>query len=123
MIFDHIGLSTSDLARSRAFFCQALAPLGIGVVMEFPGTVGLGSDGRAQLWLGEHEGQTSPAHLAFVASDRMQVDAFHRAALAAGATDNGAPGIRAHYHADYYAAFVICPDGHNIEAVCRRAEG
>ncbi|MGC1550059.1 MAG: VOC family protein [Rhodanobacter sp.] len=121
-MFDHISLATGDLARSRAFFSQALAPLGIGVVMEFPGAVGLGSDGRPQLWLVEHEGQPSPVHIAFVASDRMQVDAFHRAALAAGATDNGAPGIRAHYHADYYAAFVISPDGHNIEAVCRRAE-
>jgi catechol 2,3-dioxygenase-like lactoylglutathione lyase family enzyme len=122
MIFDHIGVPASDLKRSKDFFCKALAPLGIGVVMEVPGAVGLGKDKKPSLWLGEHKEKQSPLHIAFVAENREQVRAFYKAALAAGASDNGAPGIRKHYHPSYYAAFVIGPDGHNVEAVCHQPE-
>lgn len=118
MIFDHVSLSVSDLAHSRAFFSQALAPLDIAVAMEFPEAIGLGRGGQAELWLAAGNKQSSPLHMAFAAANRAQVDAFHQAALLAGGTDNGAPGLRSHYHADYYAAFVIGPDGHNVEAVC-----
>ncbi len=120
MIFDHISLVVSDLVRSRAFFSQALAPLDIGVAMEFPDAIGLGRDGQPQLWLAAGSGQSSPLHMAFAAVNRAQVDAFHQAAVLAGGTDNGAPGLRPHYHANYYAAFVIGPDGHNVEAVCHQ---
>lgn len=118
MIIDHISLPGSDLARSRAFFGQALAPLGIAVVKEYPGAIGMGRD-EPEFWLVEGPAAPTPLHVAFVASNRAQVDAFHTAALLAGASDNGAPGLRTHYHANYYAAFVIGPDGHNIEAVCQ----
>jgi len=120
MIFDHIGLVVSDLIRSRAFFSQALAPLDIGVAAEFQDSIGLGRDGRPQLWLAAGSDQSSPLHMAFAAANRAQVDAFHQAAILAGGTDNGAPGLRPHYHANYYAAFVIGPDGHNVEAVCHQ---
>ena len=120
MIFDHISLVVSDLVRSRAFFSQALAPLDIGVAMEFPDAIGLGRDGQPQLWLAAGSVQSSPLHMAFVALNRAQVDAFHQAAVLAGGTDNGAPGLRPQYHTNYYAAFVIGPDGHNVEAVCHQ---
>lgn len=120
MIFDHVSLSVSDLARSRTFFSEALAPLAIGVAMEFPEAIGLGREGRPQLWLASDGNPSSPLHLAFTAANRAEVDAFHHAALLAGGADNGAPGLRPHYHADYYAAFVIGPDGHNVEAVCHQ---
>jgi catechol 2,3-dioxygenase-like lactoylglutathione lyase family enzyme len=116
VMFDHIGIGVGDIAASKAFFLEALAPLGIGVVMEFPETVGIGPPGKAALWLAA--GPSAPTHLAFTAANRPQVDEFYRRALAAGGKDNGAPGIRAHYHPNYYGAFVIGPDGHNIEAVC-----
>jgi catechol 2,3-dioxygenase-like lactoylglutathione lyase family enzyme len=118
MIFDHLGLPSTDLARARPFYEQALAPLGIEVVMAFPEAVGLGRPGQPQLWLTPAGSTPTPLHLAFAAADRAQVDAFHRAALAAGARDNGPPGLRPQYHDNYYAAFVIGPDGHNLEAVC-----
>jgi len=120
MIIDHISLPGSDLARSRAFFEQALAPLGIGVVKAYPGAIGMGRD-EPEFWLVEGPATPTAPHVAFVAGNRAQVDAFHTAALLAGAGDHGAPGLRPHYHADYYAAFVIGPDGHNIEAVCQLA--
>jgi catechol 2,3-dioxygenase-like lactoylglutathione lyase family enzyme len=118
MIIDHISLPVSDLARSHAFFGPALAPLGIAVVKEYPGEIGMGRD-EPEFWLAESPAAPTPLHVAFVAGNRAQVDAFHTAALLAGASDNGAPGLRTHYHANYYAAFVIGPDGHNIEAVCQ----
>ena len=124
-MLDHIGFSVADLARSRAFYVAALAPLGYGPVMDitreqtggYEGT-GFGPSGRPQFWIGTGEQRSGRIHVAFVASDRAAVDAFHRAALAAGGTDNGAPGLRPHYHPNYYGGFVLDPDGHNNEAVC-----
>jgi catechol 2,3-dioxygenase-like lactoylglutathione lyase family enzyme len=119
---DHVQLNVSDFAKSKAFYLAALAPLKVATIMEFPGACGLGADGKPFLWLAGG-GKTAPhLHIAFRAETRAQVDAFHAAALAAGGTDNGAPGIRAHYHPTYYAAFVLDPDGHNIEAVCHAPE-
>ncbi|HUJ76081.1 MAG TPA: VOC family protein [bacterium] len=116
-MIDHLILHVRDAARSKQFFLAALQPLGIGVAMEFGGSVGLGAGGKPVLWIapGATHGNS---HLAFTAPDRKTVDAFHRAAVAAGGKDNGGPGLRPHYHASYYAAFVLDPDGNNIEAVC-----
>jgi catechol 2,3-dioxygenase-like lactoylglutathione lyase family enzyme len=120
-MFDHIGIGVSDLKVSKAFFVQALSPLGVGVVMEVDDAAGLGRAQKPSLWLGTAtEGKPLPLHIAFAADNRSQVDEFYRQALAAGGKDNGPPGIRPHYHANYYAAFVIGPDGHNLEAVCHR---
>ena len=121
-MFDHVGLGVSHLAASKAFFLQALQPLGVTVVMEGPYGVGLGQNGKPSLWLHETPDKPTPLHLAFAAENRAQVDAFHAAALAAGGKDNGAPGLRPHYHANYYGAFVIGPDGHNVEAVCHKPQ-
>jgi catechol 2,3-dioxygenase-like lactoylglutathione lyase family enzyme len=121
-MIDHIGITVRDLAASKAFFAAALAPLGVRVVMEFPDAVGMGPPGKPGFWLGAGGTPSGPVHLAFAAPDRRAVDAFHRSAIAAGGKDNGAPGIRAHYHPDYYGAFVIAPDGHNVEAVCHRPD-
>ena len=122
-MLDHVGLSVSDLKRSKAFYVAALEPLGIQVLMEVGADrtggnayVGFGSS-RPQFWIGSG-GAASRVHVAFTAEARASVDAFHAAALAAGGRDNGAPGLRPHYHADYYAAFVLDPDGNNAEAVC-----
>lgn len=120
MILDHIGLAVSDYEKSKTFFAKALAPLRIELVMEVQGWAGLGRDGKPELWFGTHSTPQNPMHIAFIAESRAQVDAFHAAALAAGGQDNGAPGIREIYHPHYYAAFVIGPDGHNIEAVCHQ---
>lgn len=117
-MIDHLGLPVSDYERSKAFFLQALAPLGAAVVMEGPFGVGIGRPGKPTLWLHGSGALVAPLHLAFAAQDRAQVQAFHAAALAAGGRDNGPPGLRPHYHPDYYAAFVIGPDDHNVEAVC-----
>lgn len=122
MILDHIGLAVSDYERSKAFFRKALAPLGIDVVMEVEGWAGLGKAGKPELWFGTHSEKQSPMHIAFVAESREQVRAFYEAALAAGGSANGPPGVREIYHPTYYGAFVIGPDGHNIEAVCHKAE-
>jgi catechol 2,3-dioxygenase-like lactoylglutathione lyase family enzyme len=121
-VFDHIGVGVSDLKASKAFFLRALSPLGVGVVMEVSDAAGLGRGQKPSLWLGATKGKPVPLHIAFAADNRSQVDEFYRQALAAGGEDNGAPGIRPHYHANYYAAFVIGPDGHNVEAVCDRPE-
>ncbi len=128
-IIDHTGLSVTDLGRALRFYEQALAPLDISVVMrvtkEQTGdyeAAGLGRNGKPSFWL-SGQGKTTPhIHVAFIADDRAAVDAFHKAGLAAGGRDNGAPGIRAHYHPNYYGAFILDPEGHNIEAVCHRAE-
>lgn len=123
MIIDHIGLAVSDIERSKAFYTAALAPLGITQCQEAMGWVGYGRNGKPEFWFGTHEQPQRPMHIAFAAETRAQVDAFYKAALEAGAKDNGPPGIRALYHPNYYGAFVIDPDGHNIEAVCHRPEG
>jgi catechol 2,3-dioxygenase-like lactoylglutathione lyase family enzyme len=120
-MLDHMGFAVKDFEASRRFYVEALAPLGVGVAMEFPGHVGLGRDGKPQLWLAQGE-PASPLHLAFVARNRAEVEAFYAAALKAGGKDNGPPGLRPHYHPNYYGAFAIDPDGHNIEAVCHGPE-
>ncbi|MGN2253332.1 VOC family protein [Frateuria sp. GZRe12] len=123
-MFDHLGLPVTDLQHARRFYEQALQPLGIAVVKSFSDAVGLaagrGRKAEQELWLTRADHSPTPLHIAFVAATRAQVDAFHRAALAPGARDNGAPGLRPHYHDNYYGAFVIGPDGHNLEAVCHR---
>jgi catechol 2,3-dioxygenase-like lactoylglutathione lyase family enzyme len=123
-MLDHIGLTVVDFAKSRAFFVAALQPLGVALMMEVTpeqsgGTshAGYGSDGRPYFWIGTG-GAPGHVHVALAAPNRAMVDAFYAAAIAAGGIDNGPPGIRAHYHPNYYGAFVLCPDGHNIEAVC-----
>ena len=127
-MLDHIGIAISNFERSKTFYDRALAPLGIGLVMAVTAeqtgdhpAAGYGSDGKPYFWFG---GGKAPGHthIAFVTDARAKVDAFYKAALAAGGTDNGAPGLRPHYHKDYYGAFVLDPDGHNIEAVCHLAE-
>jgi catechol 2,3-dioxygenase-like lactoylglutathione lyase family enzyme len=123
-MFDHVKFGVSDYAASKAFFLKALAPLGVRTIDERdPGYgIELSADDKVSLCLHQTAEKPAPLHLAFVAETRAQVDAFHRAALAAGGLDNGPPGLRPRYHPTYYAAFVIGPDGHNIEAVCHRAE-
>nr|WP_298688042.1 VOC family protein [uncultured Dongia sp.] len=124
-MFDHVKFGVSDYAASKAFFLTALAPLGLAVVSEGVPTYGVElsqENGKASLCLYQTAEKPAHLHLAFVAETRAQVDAFHRAALAAGGKDNGAPGLRPNYHASYYAAFVIGPDGHNIEVVCHEPE-
>jgi len=124
-MLDHMGFRVSDFARARSFYEKSLAPLGIGVVMEVRpeeggrAAVGFGKDGKPFFWVAVGP-VSANIHVAFAAGTRAEVDAFHRAALAAGGRDNGAPGLRPHYHANYYAAFVLDPDGHNVEAVCHR---
>jgi catechol 2,3-dioxygenase-like lactoylglutathione lyase family enzyme len=119
-VFDHVVFGVSDYATAKAFFLQALEPLGVTMASEGPLGVELcRPDENASLCIRrEPEAKPSPLHLAFAAANREQVEAFYRAALAAGGKDNGGPGLRPQYHAHYYAAFVIGPDGHNIEAVC-----
>ena len=120
-MLDHLGLEVADFARSVAFYRAALAPLGYGLVEELDGHAGLGPPGRPLFWLRAGKQPHTRVHIAFVAADRAAVDAFHSPALAAAACDNGAPGPRPRYHAHYYGAFVLDPDGNNIEAVCHTA--
>lgn len=120
MIIDHIGLVIDDYEVSKKFYRQCLAPLGIEMQVEVEGWAGFGHDGRPEFWFGPDGVATPPVHLAFVAQSRVEVDRFYQAALAAGGRDNGPPGVREIYHPDYYGAFVLDPDGHNIEAVCHR---
>lgn len=122
-MFDHVKFGVSDYAAAKAFYLHALAPLGVKAGAEGSPAYGieLFIEGQlATLCLFQTEEKPAHLHLAFVAETREQVDAFHRAALAAGGQDNGAPGLRPKYHANYYAAFVIGPDGHNLEAVCHQ---
>ncbi|MDB5972897.1 MAG: glyoxalase-like domain protein [Hydrocarboniphaga sp.] len=129
-MLDHIGISVSDLERSRRFFEAALHPLEIGLVMEVTaeqtgagGHVGFGSQQRPYFWIGDGGAAAGAGvHVAFAAASRAVVDAYYAAAIGAGGRDNGAPGLRPHYHPNYYGAFVLDPDGHNIEAVCHRPE-
>lgn len=118
-MLDHVSIGVSDIERSKAFYDRALGPLGIERLY-FEDGFGYGQNGKAYFWIGRREAVRTGTHIAFAAEDRAAVDAFHAAALSVGGRDNGAPGLRLHYHADYYAAFVLDPDGHNIEAVCRR---
>lgn len=120
-MFDHVVFGVSDYAASKTFFLKALEPLGIEVVQEGKHGIELSADGKVSLCLFPTEEKPAYLHLAFVARNRQQVDAFHRAALEAGGKDHGAPGLRK-YHANYYAAFVIGPDGHNVEVVCHEPE-
>lgn len=128
-MIDHLGFSVSDYERAKAFYAKALTPLGY--------SPGHGGDGGADwprrssrlrcrrqtgFWFGAEGAMNKPVHVAIAAKDRATVDAFYKAAMAAGGRDNGAPGIRPHYHANYYGAFVLDPDGHNIEAVCHAPE-
>jgi catechol 2,3-dioxygenase-like lactoylglutathione lyase family enzyme len=123
-MFDHVKFGVSDYAASRSFFVKALEPLGVTDVREWPpnGVELSQPKGKVSLCLYLTEEKPAHLHLAFVAESREQVRAFYRAALEAGGKDNGPPGVRQHYHASYYAAFVIGPDGHNIEAVCHEPE-
>ena len=121
-MFDHVVFGVSDYAGSKAFFLKALEPLGVAVVLEGPHGVELSAKGKASLCLYQTEEKPAHLHLAFTAENRQQVEAFYRAALEAGGKDNGAPGLCPEYHANYYAAFVIGPDGHNIEVVCHEPE-
>jgi len=123
-IIDHIGLAASDFDRSLAFYATALKPLGITLILQFPAdgpagraAAGFGRDGKPELWISSG-GPVSHMHVALTASSRAEVDAFYAAARKAGGIDNGAPGVRAHYHPHYYGAFVLDPDGYNVEAVC-----
>jgi catechol 2,3-dioxygenase-like lactoylglutathione lyase family enzyme len=130
-MIDHTGITVTDLVRSRAFYERALAPLGYRVVREKRGAVGFGEptavarggDPHGDFWLTEEAAAVPRLHFAFTAADHATVEAFHAAALAAGGRDNGPPGFRPKYHADYYAAFVLDPEGYNIEAVCHGKAG
>jgi catechol 2,3-dioxygenase-like lactoylglutathione lyase family enzyme len=127
-MIDHVGIPVSDYAYAKAFYEKALAPLGYTMIMEVRQTehdalaAGFGTDGKPDFWIGGEGGLNKSVHVSIVVTKRAMVDAFHRAAIAAAGRDNGAPGLRPNYHPNYYAAFVLDPDGHNIEAVCHGAE-
>ncbi len=125
-MIDHIGLRVKDYAKAKSFYKSALAPLGYELIMEFGPELGIdyegagfGAGGKPDFWIGRGEAN-GPAHIAFAASNRKAVDAFHAAAIAAGGKDNGPAGLRPHYHANYYGAFILDPDGNNVEACCHR---
>ena len=127
-MIDHTGVTVSNFEKSKTFYRAALAPIGYALLMEIPAAVtkstdvaGFGEAPKPDFWISAGNPNKPPIHVAFAVATRAMVDAFYKAALAAGGTDNGAPGIRAHYHPDYYGAFVLDPDGHNIEAVCHKA--
>jgi catechol 2,3-dioxygenase-like lactoylglutathione lyase family enzyme len=128
-MIDHLGVSVADIAKSRNFYAIALAPLGFAVTKDFGVATGFGVkegygksvDLGGEFWIAGGTAQTPRVHIAFSAENRAVVDAFYQAAIAAGGRDNGGPGLRPQYHPDYYAAFVLDPDGHNIEAVCHKA--
>ncbi len=124
-MFDHLGYPVADISKARQFYVAALTPLSIGIVMEVTveqtgkdAHVGFGVQGKPSFWIGTGQQHSGCVHLAFTATSRAHVDAFYQAALAAGGRDNGPPGIREHYHPNYYGAFVLDPDGNNVEAVC-----
>ena len=128
-MIDHIGLAVSNMERSKAFYLNALKPLGIGVIAEVSAEetggdahAGFGRENKAFFWIGGGAKPKGGTHVAFTARTWAEVDSFYRAALAAGGRDNGAPGLRPYYHAHYYGAFVFDSDGNNIEAVCHRPE-
>src|SRR3954447_886361 len=122
-MLDHVGFAVADFERSRRFFGAALAPLGISALVEVTAEqtggdvhVGYGADGKAFFWIGTGGPLGGRTHVCFTGAGRAVVDAFYAAAMASGGLDNGGPGVRPHYHPNYYGAFVLCPDGHNIEA-------
>jgi catechol 2,3-dioxygenase-like lactoylglutathione lyase family enzyme len=127
-MIDHVGFPVSDFERAKEFYQQALEPLGYTMMMEFPGMLtdsgapaaGFGTGEKADFWIGGEGSLEHPVHIAITANDRASVDAFYEAALAAGGKDNGPPGLRTKYHLHYYAAFVLDPEGNNIEAVCHK---
>lgn len=121
-MIDHIGIDVRSAELARSFYLSVLNPLGYELVEEKRGWIGFGPPGRPLFWFHETAADLTPVHVAFSARNRAAVDAFHAAALAAGARDNGAPGLRKIYHPEYYGAFVLDPDGHNIEAVCHAPE-
>jgi catechol 2,3-dioxygenase-like lactoylglutathione lyase family enzyme len=129
-MIDHISFAVSDVARSKPFYDRLLGAIGIGVMMEVPAgvtasggaTYGYGAAGKPYFWIADNGRVGQGAHVAFAVESRALVDAFHAAGLEAGGTDNGAPGLRPHYHADYYGAFILDPDGINVEAVCHKAQ-
>jgi catechol 2,3-dioxygenase-like lactoylglutathione lyase family enzyme len=122
-MLDHVTIGVSDIARSTAFYDRALRPLGIErLYAEGQDFAGYGAGRKAFFWIGLRAGAQTSTHVAFTAEDRQTVQQFYRAALAAGGRDNGEPGLRPHYHESYYGAFVLDPDGHNIEAVCHRKQ-
>ena len=128
-MIDHTGFAVSDLSRSKRFYAEALKSLGIALLAEVTpeqsgggSHAGYGMNGKPFFWIGDEGQPPGKLHVAFTADKRAKVDAFYEAALAAGGKDNGAPGIRAYYHPNYYGAFVLDPDGVNIEAVCHEAE-
>lgn len=124
-MIDHTGVNVSNFEQSKKFYQKALAAIGYELIVEFPASVtgsadvaGFGEGGKPDFWIAGGTPNNPPMHVAFRVSDRALVDAFHKAALEAGGSDNGQPGLRPHYHPDYYGAFVHDPDSHNIEAVC-----
>ena len=128
-MIDHLGLSVSDYEAAKAFYAKALAPLDYSLIMEVTAeqtghaaAAGFGAGGKPDFWIGGEGAMNKPVHVAILAKDRATVDAFYKAAMAAGGRDNGPPGLRPHYHANYYGAFVLDPAGHNIEAVCHAPE-
>ncbi|HLG88840.1 MAG TPA: VOC family protein [Alphaproteobacteria bacterium] len=124
-MIDHVGLSVVDFGRSKEFYRNALRPLGYELIMEFPdggGVAGFGAGGKPDFWIDGAAKPSPKLHVALAAADRAAVDAFYQAAMAAGGRDNGKPGLRPQYHAGYYGAFVLDPDGHNIEAVTHLSE-
>ena len=121
-MLDHVDFGVMDLQASSRFFERALAPLGITILTQGPHGTGFGANGSPCMFLAPTSAVPTPMHLAFTAKSHAEVSAFHQAALEAGGKDNGQPGLRPHYHPTYCAAFVIAPDGHNIEAVCHGAE-
>jgi catechol 2,3-dioxygenase-like lactoylglutathione lyase family enzyme len=121
-MIDHVSVMVSDIAKSRAFYLHALAQTGHSKVVEYAQTAGFCHADGSDFWISQGAPNRPPIHIAFRVSSRAAVDAFHKAAIAAGGRDNGAPGLRPHYHPNYYGAYVLDPDGHNIEAVCHEAQ-
>jgi catechol 2,3-dioxygenase-like lactoylglutathione lyase family enzyme len=123
-MLDHVTIGVCDVEKSKEFYDRALAPLGITrLYVEGERFAGYGINPKAFFWIGTREIPQTGAHIAFMAQDRATVERFHEAAIAAGGRDNGPPGVRPHYNSNYYGAFVLDPDGHNIEAVCHSPQG
>lgn len=124
-MIDHTGVVVSDFDRSKAFYSVALGAIGYALIADIPASVtghtdvaGFGEGGKPDFWISRGTANTPRVHIAFRVDKRAAVDAFYRAGINAGARDNGGPGLREHYHPNYYSAFIYDPDGHNIEAVC-----